>query len=152
MEPKNGVPTKTVMHATDTVLSRAVAAISETLLQQVTEILKRVFKFHYESAKEIGQSPEWQEMNNLLFVAVDNYVGIAMSNRRKVHGDPFLWVKEKIEANESAILMHHFGCNPQIGLPWRERFRSQQRRGFVERHCSGSTRKAGRGRCSSLTW
>lgn len=64
----------------DRVFSRAAAAVSESLLQQVTMLFKRLFKFHYESAEEIAPSPEWQEMNRLFCYAVDTYVNIAMNN------------------------------------------------------------------------
>jgi hypothetical protein len=95
----------------DTILSRAAGAVSETLLREVTTSFKALFKFHYESAEEVGQSPEWEEMNKMFCDAVDTYVNIAMNNRRKIRGDLFLWVKAQIEANESAILIQHFSCD-----------------------------------------
>jgi 23S rRNA U2552 (ribose-2'-O)-methylase RlmE/FtsJ len=106
---KVDVSAKVLENSKDTILSRAAGAVSETLLREVTRLFKAVFKFHYESAEEVGQSPEWQEMNRLFSDAVDTYVNIAMNNRRKMHDDLFLWVKEQIEANESAILIQHFG-------------------------------------------
>ena len=105
------MPAKSLEKAKDTIVSRATAAVSGTLLQQVTESFKRMFKIHYESAEEIGHSPEWQEINKLLDAAVNTYVDIAMNNRRKIHGDLFLWVKTLIEANENAISIQHFGCD-----------------------------------------
>ena len=108
---KVDVSAKVSDNSKDTILSRATAAVSESLLQQVTGAFKRVFKFHYESAEEIGQSPEWQEINKLFCDAVDTYVSIAINNRRKIRGDLLLWVKAQIEANESAISMQHFGCD-----------------------------------------
>lgn len=101
----------------DTILSRAAGAVSETLLREVTRSFKALCKFHYESAEEVAQSPEWEEMNNLFRDAVDTYVDIAMNNRRKIRGDLFLWVKAQIEANESAILMQHFSCDRNGHFP-----------------------------------
>ena len=50
---------------------------------------------------EIGEAPEWQEVNKLFCDACDTYVNIAMGNRPKIRGDLFLWVKTQIE------LYHH---------------------------------------------
>lgn len=108
---KIDVSAKVLESSKDTILSRATAAVSGSLLQQVTGAFKRLFKIHYESSEEIGQSPEWQEINKLFGAAVDTYVSIAMNNRRKIRGDLFLWVKAQIEANESAILIQHFSCD-----------------------------------------
>jgi hypothetical protein len=108
---KVGVSAEVLENSKDTILSRATAAVSERLLQQVTGSFKRLFKFHYESAEEIGQSPEWQEISKLFGAAVDTYVSIAMNNRRKIRGDLLLWVKAQIEATESAILIQHFRCD-----------------------------------------
>ena len=58
----------------DTILSRAAGAVSETLLREVTRSFKALFKFHYESAEEVGQSPGWEEMNKMFCDAVDTYV------------------------------------------------------------------------------
>jgi len=105
------VRAKVSENSNDTILSRATAAVSESLLQQVTTSFKRLFRFHYESSDEIAQSPEWQEIDKLFGNAVDTYVSIAMNNRRKIRGDLFLWVKAQIEVNESAILIQHFSCD-----------------------------------------
>jgi hypothetical protein len=108
---KVDVSAKVLESSKDTIVSRATAAVSGSLLQQVTGAFKRLFKIHYESSEEIGQSPEWQEIDKLFGNAVDTYVSIAMNNRRKIRGDLFLWVKAQIEANESAILIQHFSCD-----------------------------------------
>lgn len=111
------VSAKFLENSKDIILSRATAAVSESLLQQVTGAFKRLFKIHYESSEEIGQSPEWQEINKLFGAAVDTYVSIAMNNRQKIRGDLFLWVKAQIEANESAILIQHFSCDRNGYIP-----------------------------------
>jgi hypothetical protein len=105
------VSAKALENSKDAILSRATGAVSESLCQQVTGAFKRLFKFHYESEEEIGQSPEWQEISKLCWDAVDTYVSIAMNNRRKIRGDLLLWVTKQIEVNESAILIQHFGCD-----------------------------------------
>jgi len=105
------VSAKVSENSKDIILLRATAAVSEKLLQQVTGSFKRLFKFHYESSEEIGQSPEWQEINKLFCDAVDSYVSIALNHRPKIRRDLFLWVKAQIEANESSILIQHFSCD-----------------------------------------
>ena len=97
--------------ATHTILSRATAAVSGTLLQRVTGVLKRLFKILYESPEEIGQAPEWQELDKLFCDACDDYIGIATGNRRKIRGDLFEWVKKKIDADADAISLQHFNCD-----------------------------------------
>jgi hypothetical protein len=104
----------------DTIFSRAAGAVRETLLGEVTRLFKAVFKFHYESAAEVNQSPEWDGMNKLFCDAADTYVNIAMNNRRKIRGELFLWVKAQIEANESAILIQHFDSDRKGCLPSKE--------------------------------
>jgi hypothetical protein len=108
---KIGVPTKTLENAKDTILPRATEAVSGTLLKEVTEVLKRLFRILYESPEDISQAPEWQEVDRLFCDACVTYVSIATGNRRKIRGDLFGWVKEKIEADADAISIQHFGCD-----------------------------------------
>jgi len=83
----------------------------------VTSSFKRLFKIRYESPAEIGEAPEWREVNKLFCDACDTYVNIAMGNRPKIRGELFLWVKTQIEANEDAISIQHFGCDRNGYLP-----------------------------------
>ena len=105
------VPARTLEKTKDTILSLATAAVSGTLLKEVTEVLKRLFRILYDSPEEIGQAPEWQELDKLFCTAGDTYVSVAMGNRRKIRGDLFGWVKEKIEADADAISIQHFMCD-----------------------------------------
>ena len=60
-----------------------------------------------------------------------------MSNRRKIHGDLFLWVKAQIEANESAISRQHFGCDRDGYL----RVEKTSRSHLAEHHDTWSARE-----------
>src|ERR1035437_1582796 len=124
------VRAKVSENSNDTILSRATAAVSESLLQEVTTSFKRLFRFHYESSDEIAQSPERQEINKLFGAAADTYVSIAMNNRRKIRGDLLLWVKAQIEANETAISTQHFSCDRNGYLS----VKKTSKRGLAEHH------------------
>jgi len=95
----------------DTALSHAIAAVSGSLLQDVTGCLKRLVKVNYESQDEIEKAPEWKDLVQLLCNACDTYADIAMGNRRKIKADPLEWVKARIEEDQNSISRQHFRCD-----------------------------------------
>ncbi len=106
------MPAKTLKTGKDTIVSRAVAAVSETLLQEVTELFKRLFKIHYEPQDELARAPEWKELERLFCESCDAYTSIAINNRSSLRGELFTWVEEKIKVDEDAITAQHFCCHP----------------------------------------
>jgi hypothetical protein len=93
------------------VLSRAIAAVSRALLQDVTGCFKRLVKINYESRKELEQAPEWEELIKLFLRACDTYADIAMGYRQKIKGDTLGWVKAQIEEDANRVSKQHFGCD-----------------------------------------
>ena len=97
-------------------LARAVRAVGQKLEEEVTALFKKMLRLRYESPEEIGRAVEWTEMDYAFRLACEAYASIAMSNREQVTDDTYDWVKERIEANQDAICVHHFGCHRGGGL------------------------------------
>jgi hypothetical protein len=106
------VPAKTLKTGKETTVYRAAAAVSETLLQEVTALFKRLLKIRYESPQELDQASEWKELEKLFCESCDAYTSIAINNRGSLRGDLFTWVEEKIKADEDAITVEHFWFHP----------------------------------------
>jgi hypothetical protein len=92
-------------------LTRAVAAVGMRLLEEVSSSLKRLLRLHWESQKELGQAPEWEELIRAVSDASDTYADIAISNQLKKKVEVFEWVKSQIEEDENSISLLHFGCD-----------------------------------------
>jgi len=90
-------------------LSRAAAAVSERLLQEVINSFKRLLKLYYESQEQLAQAPEWQEIIKSVCIAGETYVDIAMAHRTKIRGDLLQWIKTQIEEDDNSISRLHFG-------------------------------------------
>jgi hypothetical protein len=113
------VSAKTLKTKKDIAVSRAVAAVSETLLQEVTALFKRLLKTRYESLQELDQASEWKELEKLFCESCDAYTSIAINNRNSLRGDLFTWVEEKVKADEDTITVEHFCSHPngRLALP-----------------------------------